>query len=37
VTLGLAALQPGDSAEDLVARADAALLRERERQRGART
>ena len=30
VTVGLAQLQPGDSPEDLVARADAALYRERQ-------
>ena len=34
VTVGLAELLPGESAEALVARADAALYRERERQRG---
>jgi len=33
VTVGLAALQPDDSAEGLVARADAALYRERQQQR----
>jgi diguanylate cyclase (GGDEF)-like protein len=36
VTVGLAELQPGDSPEDLVARADAALYRERARQRHSR-
>jgi PleD family two-component response regulator len=30
VTVGLAELQPGDSLEDLLARADAALYRERQ-------
>ena len=35
VTVGLAELAPGDSAEDLVARADAALYRERQRRRTA--
>jgi diguanylate cyclase (GGDEF)-like protein len=33
VTIGLAALRPGDSPEDLIARADAALYRKRRRQR----
>jgi diguanylate cyclase (GGDEF)-like protein len=33
VTIGLAELQPGDSPDDLVARADAALYQERQRRR----
>ena len=33
VTVGLAELQPDDSPEDLVARADAALYRQRQEQR----
>ncbi len=37
VTVGLAELRPDDSPEDLVARADAALYRERQRQRRAGT
>jgi diguanylate cyclase (GGDEF)-like protein len=32
VTVGIAELQPGDSPEDIVARADAALYRERQQQ-----
>ena len=35
VTVGLAGLQPGDSLKDLVARADASLYRQRQRQRRA--
>ena len=37
VTVGLAELQPNDSAKDLVARADAALYRERQLQRSTGT
>ena len=37
VTVGLAQLQPGDSPEDLVARADAALYRERQARPGPHT
>jgi len=33
VTFGMAALQPEDSTEDLLARADAALYRQRQQQR----
>ena len=33
VTIGLAELQPGDTPDDLVARADAMLYRERQRKR----
>ncbi|MDP9243704.1 MAG: GGDEF domain-containing protein [Chloroflexota bacterium] len=36
VSVGLAELQPDDSAEDLVARADAALYRQRQQERRAR-
>ena len=37
VTVGLAQLQPSDSPEDLVARADAALYRERQARPGPHT
>jgi diguanylate cyclase (GGDEF)-like protein len=37
VTVGLAGLQPDDSLKDLVARADASLYRQRQRQRRAHT
>ncbi len=33
VTIGIAELRPGDSSEDLVARADAALYRQRQHRR----
>lgn len=37
ITVGLAELQPGETLEDLVARADAALYRQRQQQRNAQT